>query len=377
MKSSRNEKGSILIFATLMIVILLIVVGMGLDIGWLTYNRAQGQPAVDAAALTGASGIPTGNDAEIKTRIEQLQLTAGTNDYVQSSNNLIDGTVNGANVTLIDYNPVTQTITYVPSLAAGANGVRVGLEQTNPYTNSSSKTAINTPTFLTPLLNLLGANVSGTQNLNVTAVAALKALPSFPVVITGCPGVNPSTNAWCNPWVDGNGDTQPPLCSSCSGNTGTNCQLLRHPSPNDHSGWTNLQKDPPVSTDVVKTLIENTKSCDKTNTFSGKGQNICLNNGNIPTLVNTVNDLFGADGWDSNDCFLIPFVKETLSNITQCHELQDWAQICITSVELPGKGGGSPTHRIWGNISCPMPDLFHAKSQCYKPVLVRDTKSGM
>jgi Flp pilus assembly protein TadG len=51
MHSGNNQKGSVLVFMTLMIVLLMIMVGMGLDTGSLVYIRAQGQAAVDAAAL--------------------------------------------------------------------------------------------------------------------------------------------------------------------------------------------------------------------------------------------------------------------------------------------------------------------------------------
>jgi len=55
MRGVRNEQGFALVFATLMIVLLLVMVGMGLDTGHLVYVRSQGQPAVDSAALAAAS----------------------------------------------------------------------------------------------------------------------------------------------------------------------------------------------------------------------------------------------------------------------------------------------------------------------------------
>ena len=54
MQPLKNEQGYALVFMTLMIVLLLIMVGMGLDTGHLAYIRSQGQPAVDAAALAAA-----------------------------------------------------------------------------------------------------------------------------------------------------------------------------------------------------------------------------------------------------------------------------------------------------------------------------------
>ena len=59
MQSVKNERGSVLIFGTLIIVLLLIMVGMGLDRP-VSHVRSQGQPAVDSAALAAASAIPSG-----------------------------------------------------------------------------------------------------------------------------------------------------------------------------------------------------------------------------------------------------------------------------------------------------------------------------
>ena len=58
MSHAKNEKGGVIVFMTFMIVLLLIMVGMGLDTGYLTYTRSQGQAAVDAAALAAVSGLP-------------------------------------------------------------------------------------------------------------------------------------------------------------------------------------------------------------------------------------------------------------------------------------------------------------------------------
>src|SRR4051794_34228544 len=44
MQPLKNARGNVLIFATLIITLLLIMVGMGLDTGHLAYIRSQGQP---------------------------------------------------------------------------------------------------------------------------------------------------------------------------------------------------------------------------------------------------------------------------------------------------------------------------------------------
>src|SRR5687767_8854786 len=100
MQPVKNERGAVLVFVTLMIVLLLIMVGMGLDTGHLVYIRAQGQPAVDAAALAAAAAIPAGNVSEAVKAFSPSITGVGKNDYMDSSNNLIDS----ANVTFVQYN---------------------------------------------------------------------------------------------------------------------------------------------------------------------------------------------------------------------------------------------------------------------------------
>jgi uncharacterized membrane protein len=89
MSSMSNDKGSVLVFVTLMIVLLMIMVGMGLDTGQLTYTRATGQTAVDAAALSAVSAIPTRNLGEVQARATAF---ATENTHLDSNNNPIKGT---------------------------------------------------------------------------------------------------------------------------------------------------------------------------------------------------------------------------------------------------------------------------------------------
>jgi len=88
MASIRNDKGSVLVFVTLMIVLLMIMVGMGLDSGELIYTRSMGQAAVDAAALSAVTALPAAiaknDDSEVKTRAAAF---ASTNNYTGSSTN--------------------------------------------------------------------------------------------------------------------------------------------------------------------------------------------------------------------------------------------------------------------------------------------------
>lgn len=182
MKSERNEDGYVLIFATLMIVLLLILVGMGLDTGHLAYIRSQGQPAVDAAALAAASAVPSGKWSAVTDRAAKFNpggTNPGTgNNYLNSPDNEIDQ----QNVTLVKYDNATGEFTTSGVNITNANGARVALENNNPYGGTAGK-AMKSPLFLTPLLNLFGQTTETTANVSVSAVAVNQALPALPIVV--------------------------------------------------------------------------------------------------------------------------------------------------------------------------------------------------
>ena len=80
MQPVKNQQGYVVVFVTLMIVLLMIMVGMGLDTGHLAYVRSQGQPAVDSAALAAASAIPSGNWSTVTDRAAKFN-PGGTNPF--------------------------------------------------------------------------------------------------------------------------------------------------------------------------------------------------------------------------------------------------------------------------------------------------------
>ncbi len=181
MQPVKNEQGYALVFMTLMIVLLLIMVGMGLDTGHLSYVRSQGQPAVDAAALAAASAIPSGSWPTVTDRAAKFNpggTNPGTgNNYLDSPNNQI----NQKNVTLVKYDNATGEFTTSGVNINNANGARVALENTNPYGGNAGK-AMKSPLFLAPLLNLFGQATKNTTDVSVSAVAVNQALPGLPIV---------------------------------------------------------------------------------------------------------------------------------------------------------------------------------------------------
>ena len=334
MQSLKSERGSVLIFVTLMVVLLLIMVGMGLDTGHLAYIRSQGQPAVDAAALAAAGAIPTSDWPTIRDQAKKFN-PGGTNpgpgnNYVSSPTNAITNN----SVTLVKYDPTTRAITTSGVNANNANGVRVALENKNPYGGSAEK-AIKSPLFLTPLLNLFGQTTSGTADVSVSSVAVIRALPGLPIVVTD---------------------------NLCGGTTVT----LDFQSGGT-AGWETYYIDN-ASTDQVRALWDALPFC--------AGQPIvdigyCGNvaNGVNQTIVDaTLKPMFKAD---PNACYLIPVVK-TGGNFNQCQTISDWASFC------PDKSDPFPsTGKLQGKVTCGQSTWTSRDTKCYVPVLVRDTTSGM
>ena len=345
MQSIKNERGAVIVFVTLIIVLLLVMVGMGLDTGHLAYVRSQGQPAVDAAALAAASAIPSGNKPTVEDQAAQFNSGATTpgpgNNYVDSPNNEISR----KNVTLIHYDPVTRKITPASGVAGAsvgnANGARVALENSNPY-GGTPGTAMTAPLFLTPLLNLLGMTTPGTANVSVSAVAVIQALPGLPIVVTDN------------------------LCA------GTTVKELDFQPPNT-AGWETYYIDA-SSTSRVRDLWNSLPFC--------AGQPLvdigyCGNvaNGVNNTIVNaTLKPMFQAD---PKACYLIPVVKAG-GNINQCRTITDWASFCPDC-----KPNGDCTDAFAGNgqlhgtVTCGQSIWTSRDTKCYVPSLVRDTISGM
>lgn len=339
MHSFHNEQGSVIVFVTLMIVLLLIMVGMGLDTGQLTYTRSQGQAAVDAAALAAVSGIPSGSATEVNQRVAAFNAS---NDYVKQSSNLIGN----ANITYIQYNETTGVITNLPDIA-NANGVRVALEQKNPYTGAAAGSGINTPVFLTPLMNLFGQTVPTSTDVNVSAVAVLKTLPSVPIAIKA---------------------------GLCNGTTTVSNVRLREKGKTDNSCWTTYTDS--SSTNRVQALFGASKSCSGLPANTERittGTLIELDNNTAQNTYVEANDLFIVSNPIS--CWIVPVVSNGSSCTSSGAGIVDWAKICPTNVV--GEGASDSEGYITVDLTCGQ-ELFRSNNNlCFSPRLVRDTKSGM
>jgi Flp pilus assembly protein TadG len=395
MKSIKNERGSVLVFVTLMIVLLMIMVGMGLDTGHLGYIRSQGQPAVDAAALAAASAIPTGLPSKVNERVGELNYdsgsNAGGNNYLSSPNNLIGS----ANVTLINYdesrNPPIQTASGTSGTSTGdANGVRVALESSNPY-GGTPNTPMKSPLFLAPLFRLFGQNVNTPQNVSVSAVAAIQAIPGMPIAAAAC--VVDPINGGCT------SDCRPPN-AGCTGGSGTvaspytNCKLLQVDSSNNgnspnndfedgkyqDSGWTTFNIKS-ANAPTIKALVGNNSTCGNIPGVNIGAGCINLNNGAITPVLREFNDVYsknptGFSGVgntpNAEDWGIIPIVSKTITNFNGCEPVLSFAKFGIRDVVVKAND-----KYLIGDLICNWNINQVGGTDCYTTRLVRDTKSGM
>jgi Flp pilus assembly protein TadG len=355
MTSAKNQKGTVLVFVTLMIVLLMIMVGMGLDTGHLAYIRSQGQPAVDAAALAAASAIYTGDTAQAENRAKAFN---STNNYLDSPNNLIDS----ANLTYINYNASTNTFTSLGTTIAGANGVRVALETTNPY-GGAGGTAMKSPLFLTPLFNLFGIPTAKTTNVSVSAVAIVKSAPDLPIAME---------QTLCGT-KDANGQYQK-----------IEAKLLQSNTADETSGYTTFYINNASKTTIYE-LLMGSLSCSGA---ASVGIGFCteLNNGQISTIYDDFNSVF-LKGKTEDRSYLIPVVATGVT-YNQCSNILDFARFWPKQSETPddpGWGIGKTKSAdgqgwdkyITGYVKCGADPNDAPWAKCHVTSLVRDAKSGM
>ena len=338
MSRANSEKGGVLVFMTFMIVLLLIMVGMGLDTGYLSYTRSQGQAAVDAAALSAVSGLPL-NAGAVTARAAAFNSTNNYTGAVVQSN-----VIGASNITYVQYNETSGVITDLPSIA-GANGVRVALEKTNPYTGTTSSTQMRTPAFMTPLMKLFGASASGSNDINVSAVAALKALPGIPIAIMEkiCNGMNQVNNV----------------------------RLRQSSAGGDNSCWTTYT-DTPSTDNVVQALFQKNLTCSGLPAGSELitiGTSIVLNDNVQDSTYEKATQLFMTDM--PNQWWFVPVIPDS-PNCQPTESITQWAKIRPTHVDDSGSN-----KYIEVDLVCGQSQFRADANQCFTARLLRDTKSGM
>lgn len=327
---TRNERGSVLVMVAAIMVILVFMVGLGLDTGVTTWSRSLGQGAVDAAALSAVSGLPTSDLKQVHERAAALD-----NDYVGHSGNPITG----KNVSLMVYDEAldkagSENALRLANNIGEANAVRVALETKNPYGDDNPPSAIRVPSFLTPVLRLFGGNTPNHVDVNVTATAVIKGRPDLPIAIKK---------------------------NKC--NVG-NAVLNKQSDKIENICWTTFTEKPAKQPTIEEMLKD--KDCGTIPPVA-VGTEIVFNNGQVQNLHGTFNAEHGP--FNGQQCYLIPVIGAD-HKCNQSGDIKAFARICVLEAD-------PKDHFIKAKIeSCDVP-LLGTASQCSTTALVRDRKSGM
>lgn len=335
MASIRNDKGSVLIFVTLMIVLLMIMVGMGLDTGELVYTRSTGQAAVDAAALSAITALPAAQAANDPTLVENRATAfVSKNDYTGSSKNQITN----ANVSYVQYDFAANKITNYGVALGVANGVRVALEQ-------SAGTAMQTPAFLTPLFKLFGASAPGSNNVSVSAVSVMTGIPSIPIAM----------------WQQ-----------RCNGSSVVpDLELAQqNPANGENSCWTTYLDKSSGATDI-KALFQATQNC--TGLPVGDvdiGIPIYENKGQVASVYDVAKNFFEAY---PSRCWTIPVIVGAGNcNAKDPTPIVDWAKMCYKGIFKHGSDS-----YIKADVTCNQNINDTSNLLCFSNRLVREPVKGM
>lgn len=251
MKPTKNSHGIAIIYVTLFLMVLgLLFVALGIDVGWLALVRTQGQAAVDAAALRGAAAIRNYNATTDPTMVHSMVSGLNADNTVMNQS----AGLTGANVEFCTGDPDNPTC---PSATIPARGIRV----TKPYT---------APLYFGKLFKN-----GTTTDITVSAIAWLG----------GVCGFNPDLPiALCAQQINYTKDAQ--------GNFYCDESLMTDLNPNtiDNAGWYAIPDSANAS------ICKKMASGEEPVPYVNYEQEINLNNGQITSCHQVIEDRFAAAG---------------------------------------------------------------------------------
>jgi len=161
----RNNRGVVLVFVAMGLLLFLLFLGLALDTGWLVYVRAQGQARIDSAALAAAAALIESGDRQ--SRAGELANTFSEKNLV------VNDTVNPENVvTPMKYDETDGSL-------RETGGRWVLWSGSSPVCNAVRvTTSVPTPVFFAGIRNVFGAGETGQEDLTFSSVSHLP-----------CPGI--------------------------------------------------------------------------------------------------------------------------------------------------------------------------------------------
>jgi hypothetical protein len=315
MNTINNDRGIAIIYVTLFLMVLgILFFALGIDIGWMTYVKTQGQAAADASALAGAAAIPAVNSSGSPAKANEMAALFNTNNTVMNQ----AAGISASDVQVCDGSPSS------PVCPASDLSTAGGVKVTKTY---------NTPLFFTRFLNGVGST-----NISVSATAWLGGLagirPDLPVVLCGeAVGFDPSA----------------PEGSNCD----PAATLTFNPNGTDTAGYWNYPANDNMNASTCKDYVENPSHIPNINV----NDIIDTNNGVANSCLKDIDDKYAsctpakcalaADHPDRKACTAVIPIIDCPNSINKDVPVKGFASLCITAVESQGKN-----KFIDANLSC-------------------------
>ena len=274
----RDQRGSILLFTTILVVPLMIIFGgLAMDLAYYGTVDDELQRSMDAAALAGAGKL--GFDSSVFPTVRNFaQSYAATNQFKVGTINLNLNTGNDPNGNIVL--GIWNAGAFTPSLdGSKVNAVRCQYSTTIP----------------TSFLRLIGINSLATA-AQAVAIANPPATPGcgtpiLPIAVAPCAFQDAGTGAFNNSNGCGTGIT---WISSSGGGSQNTCNQPNAPQTCNTAAWVSLDGNNPTPP-VLKPEIQNAGSANPTcDVTLGTGQNTTLQNGMDNSVFKTLRDTFLA-----------------------------------------------------------------------------------
>jgi Flp pilus assembly protein TadG len=268
----RDQRGSILLFTTILAVPLMIIFGgLAMDLAYYGTVDDELQRAMDAASLAGAGKL--GFDSSVFPTVRNFaQSYAAANQFKVGTINLNLNTANDPNGNIVL--GIWNAGAFTPSLdGSKVNAVRCQYSTTIP----------------TSFLRLIGINDLATAAQAVAIanppVTPGCSTPILPIAVVPCAFQDAGTGAFNNSNGCGTGLTWISSNKTCDGSPGSSqsCNSAAWASL-DGSNWTQQQ---------IKDAITNAGSANPTcNVTVGSGQNTYTDNGMVQPIFDLLKDTF-------------------------------------------------------------------------------------
>jgi hypothetical protein len=306
----KNQRGSVLVFTTMSLALLVIIGGIAIDLAFLSAARGEVQRSMDAAALAGAGNLGFDDSVFGTVRMEAWRF-ANLNPSRAGAINLNLNSGNGANGDIVL--GIWDGVTFTPSF----DGTRVNAVR--------CQYSASIPTSFLRLLGLTSLSVSA----QATAISnPPQTVPPqscvFPIALSSC-GFDPQSSTGCGQAV---------TFITSSGSAGP----LGPPGTNT-AAWSNTcGTDAPTASETQRAIgaaADSDQDCSACT--SGTGTEIGTNNGMQQSVFNFFEEKF-IDQFNSGETYQV-----TDANGDTTYDGPGWKVLSpVVRTECPARAFSGP-----------------------------------